>query len=65
MVMKPPFRCVRDTGFVKNIPSIGDRGEQPVEAVFVSALGKESDDSEEVTSSGAEVGESWGSEREF
>jgi hypothetical protein len=47
---------------VKNVPSVGDAGEKPVEVILVNALREESNDSEEVTGIRAEFFERWGGE---
>ena len=60
-----PMRQRKGEEFVEDFLLVGDSGEQPVEVLFVDALGEESDNFEEVTSIGAEFAERWRSEGEL
>src|ERR1700753_826903 len=60
-----PIRQRENAELVEHVLSVRDRGEKPVQIFLVYALREEGDDSEEVTSVGAEVAEHRGSEREF
>ena len=64
--MNPLFRYVRkSTGFVEDICSVGDIGEQSVYVVLINTLREESDNSEEIVSIGSEFLEHRGGQRKF
>ena len=50
----------KETKFVKEDPSVGDGGKQPVNVVFINTLREKSNNTEEVTSIGAKFMEHWG-----